>query len=275
MVLGLLSIGGPPAAAADDRELAARGYGMPDLASPNLVRLEVGGLFVREGGGLEPDDFAVVTSVLSLQLSPLRGLTLFGALPAAQIHGGESQMDVGNVSVGARYARQSGSLSYGGSLAAFLPTSPDLDFFGSFEGGAVFTAMMLQPERLAAFAPDVGSYRGGLDLRWQGPTTFLQGELAYQRSRGPRIDLHLLSLATAAGVALSPGWWLVGQLDTTSLAVDPQPWREERWLFTGSAGGRYQRGDLSFGARLYLPLDTFAEHDLRSAGLFVDLASRF
>jgi hypothetical protein len=137
----------------------------------------------------------------------------------------------------------------------------------------VFAAMMLQPERLAAFAPDVVSYRGGLDLRWQGATTFLQGELAYQRSSGPAIDLDLLSLATAAGVALSPGWWLVGQLDTTSRVVDPQP-DEERWLFTASAGGRYQLGALSVGARLYLPLDTFAEDELRSAGLFLDVASR-
>jgi hypothetical protein len=276
MGLGLIStMGAPRTAAAADGELAATGFAMPDLASSNLVWLEVGGLFVREGDRIDPDDFAVVTSVLGLQLSPLRGLTVFGALPSAQLHGGESQIDTGNVSLGARYARRSGSFSYGGSVAVFLPTSPELDGFGSADGGAVFSAMLLQPERLAAFAPDVRSYRGGLDLRRQSATTFLQGELAYQRSRGPFINLHLLTLATAAGVAVSPGWWLVGQLDTTSLAVDRQPWHEDRWLLTASAGSRYQAGALSLGARLYLPLDTFAQDDLRSAGLFFDVASRF
>jgi hypothetical protein len=167
-------------------------------------------------------------------------------------------------------------MSYGASLAVFLPTSPDFDFFGSSDGGAVFTAMVLQPERLAAFAPDTTTYRAGLDLRWQGPSTFVQAELAPQLPRGPTVDVKLLTLTVAAGVDFASEWSLIGQVDTTTRLLDPHPSAdEENWWFTTSAGLRHQRGNLGFGARLFVPVDPIADNDLRSAGLFVDLSSRF
>jgi hypothetical protein len=254
---------------------AGAGFGLADLLARNLVRLELGGTVLRESDG--GDTYNIVTAVLSAQLTPIAGLTFFGSLPFARA-GGEydPEIDLGNVSVGARHAGRPGRLGYGVGGSVAFATSPWFRFLGPGEDGLATTvAAFTHPERFADFAPDTQTYRLAADLRWDGPRTFIQAQLAGQRAMMPEGDLDLLSATVAAGRRLAAGFWVAAQVDTVSLLLEAEAEDGNRWLHTASLGARHGSGSLGIGGRLYLPLDTFLEDDALGLGLMVDLVSRF
>lgn len=228
---------------------------MPDLVSPRLLGVELSYAQLS----VENDDGTIsfVGVDISGQARVVPGFFVFGQLPMIYANGEgteDTEADLGNLKLGARYAGEQGGMRYGLDFVLGLPTAPEPG-----EGDQGIAALLSAFGRFDSFGkymPEVTTISLQAHLRRDLPRYFLQGQFAWEHFRAPDEDegLDLVRVVLGAGFKLSNQMALIGELTNISMHLEDEG--DEKLFHWLRMGARYQASpQMTVGGHLYATLD--------------------
>lgn len=243
---------------ADARPAAAQmsPFVMGDLSSNSWVGGEIG------AGVIDADDTSIIHLAPAVDWALNPRTKIFGRLPLARAENDFFDgSGLGNVTVGGRmlWPTPGSANTWSAYASVSLPTASDNGDSGT---AMAITSYYDLPHDAGWWAPNTSTARVGGDFGFEQPSFFFQAELGLHfLFIDNQDDALLLKYGLGGGVRVGGSMAIVGELSGYSDALDDETFGNEDTVTSLDLGLRWRGESMTFGGRLYIPLDEFYRDD--------------